>query len=68
MRYLLEQLGHEVVLLRKVLSNDASDDAVLSFACDAGWVLLNYAPTSWRRNRYSAKNPWRGARGIVSLA
>lgn len=34
--YLLEQLGHEVVLLRKALPEESSDEAVLRFAYDAG--------------------------------
>jgi predicted nuclease of predicted toxin-antitoxin system len=38
--YLLEQLGHEVVLLRKALPGDSSDEAVLRFAHDAGCILL----------------------------
>jgi predicted nuclease of predicted toxin-antitoxin system len=38
--YLLEELGHEVVLLRKALPDDSSDDAVLRFAHDSGCVLL----------------------------
>ena len=29
--YMLEQLGHEVVLLRKALPDDSSDEAVLCF-------------------------------------
>jgi predicted nuclease of predicted toxin-antitoxin system len=38
--YLLEQLGHDVMLLRKALPRDSSDGAVLRFAHDAGCVLL----------------------------
>lgn len=38
--YLLAQLGHEVVLLRKALPGDSSDEAVLRFAHDAGCILL----------------------------
>ena len=38
--YLLEELGHEVVLLRKVLPEDASDESVLQFAHDNECVLL----------------------------
>jgi predicted nuclease of predicted toxin-antitoxin system len=38
--YLLEQLGHDVTLLRKALPGDSSDEAVLRFAYDAGCVLL----------------------------
>ena len=30
--YLLEQLGHDVTLLRKALPGDSSDEAVLQFA------------------------------------
>jgi len=37
---LLEQLGHEVVLLRKALPGDSSDEAVLRYAHDAGCILL----------------------------
>jgi predicted nuclease of predicted toxin-antitoxin system len=38
--YLLEQLGHEVTLLRKALPCDSSDETVLQFARDRGCVLL----------------------------
>lgn len=38
--YLLEQLGHDVALLRKALPGDASDEAVLQFAYELGYVLL----------------------------
>lgn len=38
--YLLDQLGHEVVLLRRVLHKDASDEAVLRLAHELGCVLL----------------------------
>ena len=38
--YLLEQLGHDVTLLRKALPEDASDEAVLQFAHERGCVLL----------------------------
>jgi predicted nuclease of predicted toxin-antitoxin system len=38
--YLLEQLGHSVTLLRKVLPGDSSDESVLRFAHDAGCILL----------------------------
>jgi predicted nuclease of predicted toxin-antitoxin system len=38
--YLLEELGHEVVLLRKALPGDSSDEAVLRFAHDSGCVLV----------------------------
>ena len=38
--YLLEQLGHNVTLLRKALPGDSSDEAVLQFARDRGCVLL----------------------------
>jgi len=38
--YLLEQLGHEVVLLRKALPGDSADEVVLRFAHDAGCILL----------------------------
>ena len=38
--YLLEQLGHEVVLLRRALPEDSSDEVVLRLAHDAGCVLL----------------------------
>jgi len=37
--YLLEQVGHEVVLLRQALPGDSSDEAVLRFAHDAGCIL-----------------------------
>jgi len=38
--YLLEQLGHDVTLLRKALPAVASDGAVLQFAHETGCVLL----------------------------
>jgi predicted nuclease of predicted toxin-antitoxin system len=38
--YLLEQLGHDVILLRKALAEDASDEEVLQFAHERGCVLL----------------------------
>ena len=38
--YLLEELTHQVVLLRKVLPEDASDESVLQFAHDNNCVLL----------------------------
>ena len=38
--YLLEELAHEVTLLRNVLREDASDESVLQFAHDNDCVLL----------------------------
>ena len=38
--YLLEQLGHDVILLRKALTEGASDEEVLQFAHERGCVLL----------------------------
>ena len=38
--YLLEQLGHDVTLLRKALPGDSSDEAVLQFAHERGCLLL----------------------------
>jgi hypothetical protein len=38
--YLLEELGHEVTLLRKALSGNSSDEAVLPCAHEGGCVLL----------------------------
>ena len=38
--YLLEELNHEVTLLRKALPGDSSDEAVLQFAQERGCVLL----------------------------
>ena len=38
--YLLEELTHQVALLRKVLPEDASDESVLQFAHDNNCVLL----------------------------
>lgn len=38
--YLLEQLGHEVTLLRSVLPGDSPDEAILQFAHKHGCVLL----------------------------
>lgn len=40
LRYLLEQLGHEVVLLRLALREDESDEAVLQFAYQQECLLL----------------------------
>jgi predicted nuclease of predicted toxin-antitoxin system len=38
--YLLEQLGHDVTLLRRGLPGDSSDEAVLRLAHEAGCILL----------------------------
>jgi predicted nuclease of predicted toxin-antitoxin system len=38
--YLLEELTHQVVLLRRVLPEDASDESLLQFAHDNNCVLL----------------------------
>ena len=38
--YLLEELNHEVTLLRKALPGDSSDEAVLQFAHERDCVLL----------------------------
>ena len=38
--YLLEQLGHDVTLLRKALATNVSDEAVLRFAHENRCVLL----------------------------
>jgi predicted nuclease of predicted toxin-antitoxin system len=38
--YLLEQLGHDVTLLRKALPRDSSDESVFRFAHEAGSILL----------------------------
>ena len=38
--YLLQQLGHDVTLLRKALSKEASDAAVLQFAYENGFLLV----------------------------
>ena len=38
--YLLEQLGHDVTLLRKALPRDSSDETVFRFAHEAGCILL----------------------------
>jgi predicted nuclease of predicted toxin-antitoxin system len=38
--YLLDQLGHDVTLLRKALPGDSSDEAVLQFAHERGCLLL----------------------------
>jgi predicted nuclease of predicted toxin-antitoxin system len=38
--YLLEQLGHEVTMLRKVIPGNSSDEAVLRFAHETGCTLL----------------------------
>lgn len=39
--YLIEQLGHDVTLLRNALPWDSPDDAVLRFAHETGSVLLS---------------------------
>ncbi|MGA9623941.1 MAG: DUF5615 family PIN-like protein [Bryobacteraceae bacterium] len=38
--YLLQQLGHDVTLLRRALPGDSSDEAVLQFADERGCLLL----------------------------
>ena len=38
--YLLRELAHEVILLRKVLPDDAADESVLQFAHDNDCLLL----------------------------
>ena len=38
--YLLQQLGHDVLLLRKFLPEDVSDESVLRFAYENGCFLL----------------------------
>jgi predicted nuclease of predicted toxin-antitoxin system len=38
--YLLEQLGHEVTLLREALPQDVSDETVLQSAHERGCVVL----------------------------
>ena len=38
--YLLEQLGHDVTLLREALLRDSSDEAVLRFVREAACILL----------------------------
>lgn len=38
--YLLQQLGHDVTLLRKALPGNSSDEAVLQFAHQHGCLLL----------------------------
>jgi len=42
--YLLEQLGHDVTLLRKALPEDASDEAVLQFAHERGLLAIDLQP------------------------
>jgi Domain of unknown function (DUF5615) len=37
---LLQQLGHDVTLLREALPGDSFDEAVLRFAHEAGCILL----------------------------
>ena len=38
--YLLQELGHEVSLLRQVLPQDASDSTVLQSAHEHGWMVV----------------------------
>ena len=38
--YLLEELNHEVTLLRKALPGNSSDEAVLQFAHERGCLLV----------------------------
>ena len=38
--FLLQQLGHEVSLLRQVVRHDATDPTVLQFAHEHGWLVV----------------------------
>jgi predicted nuclease of predicted toxin-antitoxin system len=61
--YLLEQLGHEVTLLRRALPQDASDEAVLKLAHERGCVLL-----TCNRNDFldlAGKQPHRGVVVVI---
>jgi predicted nuclease of predicted toxin-antitoxin system len=42
--YLLEQLGHDVTLLRSALSGDSSDEAVFQFAHDPWLPAVDLQP------------------------
>ncbi len=77
--YLLEQLGHDVTLLRKVLPGDSSDEAVFQFAHDAGCIFMTCNRDDFLRLasaephngvviRDTPQNPSRRARGVVSAA
>jgi predicted nuclease of predicted toxin-antitoxin system len=58
--YLLEQLGHDVTLVRKALPPDVSDEAVLNFAHENGCVLL-----TCNRDDFLALSAKRPHHGIV---
>lgn len=77
--YLLEELGHEVTLLRKAVPRDASDEAVFRFADGAGCILLTCnrddfsasgsdQATPGHRYYHQAANSRRGACRAVSVA
>ena len=56
--YLIEQLGHEVIFLRRAIPVDSCDAAVLQFAFDNGCVLLTCNRSDFLRS--SATNPHLG--------
>ena len=58
--YLLEQLGHDVTLLRKALPGDSSDETVLQFAYERGCVLVDL-----QQRRLSPSRTMRPPHGIV---
>ena len=75
--YLLEQLGHDVTLLRKALPVNASDEAVLQFAYTHNCVLLTCnredfldlaakKPRQGICDRYPASNASLGTGSVVS--
>jgi predicted nuclease of predicted toxin-antitoxin system len=58
--YLLEELNHEVTLLRKALPGTSSDEAVLQLAHERGCVLL-----TCNRNDFLQLATTRAHHGIV---
>jgi len=62
--YLLEQLGHDVTLLRKALPGDSSDEAVLHFAHERGLRTIDLQPgrlSSSRNLHLATTKPHHGA-------
>ena len=73
--YLLQELGHEVSLLRHLFPKDASDPSVFQFAYDNDFLLvtcnrddfLELAKQSVSRDhhRRPSQNTCRGADGVI---
>jgi predicted nuclease of predicted toxin-antitoxin system len=60
---LLEELGHDVMLLRKALPGDSSDAIVLQFAHEHGYVLLTCNRDDFRH--LAAERPHNGVVVII---